>query len=254
MLYVPIACSMPRSFGKQGEGDPTVKVKAPAKTRSSANIPSIPLREVVRNFLFERAAVDHEVLPVTEVEIAQRLRLSRTPARKALIELERDGLITRKKKKGIYLRRPELKELVEVYDVRSIFEGFAARIAAERIDTSHLDRLEAVLRSLEAKTASNDLPACVELDMEFHRIIIELADNSILKDLTVRLGVLERTFFIFHGDRNVPTAESPFPHKAILDALRSRQPDLAEQLVRQHIQWAKKKILESVLEIKLDRF
>jgi len=214
-----------------------------------------PLRDIVRDFLFERAAApDYENAPVTEVEIAQRLRLSRTPARKALIELEREGLITRRKKKGIFLRRPALKEIAEIYDVRSVFEGFAARIAAEKIDAQYLEQLDVLLEKLRQGFASKDILICAEADMEFHGIIIALADNSILSELAERLNVLERSFFLFQDPRNMPSDDNPYSHKAILEALRGRKPDDAEQLVRQHIQWAKKRIVEEALEIKLDRF
>ena len=208
-----------------------------------------PLRDIIREYLFKRAAEANDGSAPTEVEITEKLKLSRTPVRKALTELEREGMIIRKKKKGILLRYPGAREIVEIYDARTALEGFAARLGKEKISEPMLQKLQSCIDDYQKAMENNDYIAGIQADRLFHKTILMLADNSIIIDMLDRIDVLERSFLIARnsGFKNLNADDNPASHSIILEKLRNASPDECEQIIRQHIQWGKTKIIERIL-------
>ena len=102
-----------------------------------ANKSNNNLIEKIRGLLF--ASNPSETSPMTEQELGKRFDLSRTPVRDALKVLENEGLIERRKRKGIYLKALSISEVLALYDVRSVLEGFAGRLAAGRAKVKDLN-------------------------------------------------------------------------------------------------------------------
>ena len=92
--------------------------------------------------------------PATEQALADTFGVSRMPIRDALKELEKDGLVERRKGKGVWLKRPSITEMAELHDVRCVLEGFTCRLASERIreqDLSELRRSARIFEQADAK-------------------------------------------------------------------------------------------------------
>ena len=215
--------------------------------------------EAIRDRIFERAASpDYHDRLSTEIELSKELGISRSPVRNVLAQLERERLIIRKKKKGILLRKLDVKEIVETYDARAALEGFAARLAKGKLSEKELAKLAKLAADIARQLKDGNLPACAKLEGEFHRLILCAAGNSIIAEMIERVSLLERSFFIRakgNGNTTTPSSgENPASHEAIIEAFRRGTAEDCERLMRQHIQWTKMKVIERALRISLDKF
>jgi DNA-binding GntR family transcriptional regulator len=93
-------------------------------------------------FLIREMILNSDILPkdtLTELKLAAILGMSRTPIREALIKLETEGIITSYGKKGYFINLPTMKEIKDMYEIRMLLEGGAARLAAKKIDFEKLE-------------------------------------------------------------------------------------------------------------------
>ena len=200
-----------------------------------------PLRDVVFETL--RDAIITQVLKpgerLMEIQLADEMGVSRTPVREAIRKLELEGLVVMVPRKGAYVAGVSMKDIHEVYEVRSALEMLAVTLAAERITEEELDALERqVLRESEEedKKESSDLSSIIYIDSSFHDIIYQAAHNqrlvqfiSILQEQLQRF----RAASLSKPGRSKTALEE---HKKIVEALSERNGELASQLAREHIE------------------
>ncbi len=173
-----------------------------------------------------------------EDEIAQQMGVSRAPVREALRQLEQEGLIESIPHRGTYVVEIADEELEEIYQVRALLEGYAIRKAVTRLQPPDLERLTRLLAEMSAAAAQGDTETLIECDVQFHREIVRLAGSRALMRVWAAMDGLIRTriaSILLRSPRSdiiVYTAES---HRPLLEALRTGDPTLAEQAVRQHI-------------------
>lgn len=174
-------------------------------------------------------------MPLVEEELARRLGMSRTPVRDALQELEREGFVTRLSFKGTYVTEVTMRDITEVFQLRAVLEGLAARVAAPHFSPSELDSIDGHLTAAEAALAESDLALCSEHGQSLHEAIINKADNlrliAIIHNLDDHLRRLRILSDRIGGRLNTSVVE----HRAVLDALRQRDPSAAEQAMRSHL-------------------
>ncbi|MGY6704421.1 GntR family transcriptional regulator [Roseinatronobacter sp.] len=170
-----------------------------------------------------------------EVELAARLGISRTPVREALRRLEADGLVEHLPRQGASLRRLGYAEVMELYEMRAVLEGTAARLAARA--ASDLELLE--LSEINTAMTASDLPSEVaRLNRQFHTSLINAAKNRYLQGA---IGAMARTLLIlgqstlFDPARSKSAAQE---HDTLLGALHARDGLKAEQVMRAHIEAA----------------
>ena len=183
---------------------------------------------------------------VREIAFAEQLGISRTPIREALQRLARDGLITLDARNGARITELSLEAIQELYDLREILEGSAARFAALSAKANDLQRLKAIL----AKEAEhgNDPAALAKLNKLFHRTLCEAANNrylmSAVSDFSTTLLLLGPTTLAAGGR----AGESQAEHRDIVEAVAAGDADKAETLMRAHIRRAREIRLAMVLE------
>lgn len=185
---------------------------------------------------------------VTEQILAQRLGVSRTPVREALGTLEEQGILERRKYHGIRLRKPSLRDLVEMYDLRTALEGVAARILAVNIDQNELKKLDILAKQCDQLTESrldND-PENQRVDLQFHHRIVDKCGNRHLKKVFDTFKVLDISFRLYNI-KPAKMGKFKYTHQAIVDALKSRNPDKAEKIMRFHLQESKDFIIKVYL-------
>lgn len=174
--------------------------------------------------------------PLVEDELAHQLGTSKTPIRDALLVLEHDGLVTKIPYKGTYVADISLKDAREIFELRAVLEGLAARLAAQSFSPQELDEAEKLLAAADEARARGDLDAASEYGAQFHRAIHEHADNRrlipLLENLEVQLARLRRMSDQLQGRLEKSGQE----HRQILDGLRSGDPARAEQAMRQHLE------------------
>ncbi len=172
---------------------------------------------------------------LSEAAISDELRIGRTPVHQAIHRLMMDGFIAILPRKGVMVAPVGLDEVMEIIDVRLVTECYCARLAADRADDSELQNLQRILDASETVTNNRDIERSMLFDREFHDALARATHNAVLADLLRSLHERSlRFWFISLRDpdhhRNVLAQ-----HRKIVAALQSRQPDAADNAMREHI-------------------
>lgn len=170
-----------------------------------------------------------------EEEVAQRLKVSRTPVREAFGRLAARGFVEPAAGRGLIVRSLDIGEVLELYAMREILEGAAARLAAEHASQPEID----ALRDLdEAFEIQDDAGEMARLNRAFHDAIVRAARNryldNALGELQDWISLLGATTFSVAGRPSSSRKE----HQAIVNAIAAHDADAAEKLARAHIREA----------------
>ena len=170
-----------------------------------------------------------------EVSIGNELGVSRTPVREALRQLELEGLVNIIPNKGAYVHGISQKDIHDIYVIRSYLEGLAARWACEKITDEEIEALEENVYISNFHIGKKHYETIVELDSAFHETIYKASGSKILEhQLSTYHHYVERIRKISLG-REERAKKSNEEHAAILEAIKSRNGELAEKLAHEHI-------------------
>jgi DNA-binding GntR family transcriptional regulator len=173
---------------------------------------------------------------ISERSIATELGISAQPVREALRRLEQDGMVVTLPRRGTVVAEMGPAQLGELGRIRAALEGVAAALAAERLDAAGLAALRAIVARMKAGTGAADTDALDEANEEFHALIHRATGNLFLIRSLASLRAydhLGRHRAVGSTPRDLPKALAE--HRGILDALRRRDPALAEQRMRGHV-------------------
>ena len=174
---------------------------------------------------------------LVEADLAEKLGVSRTPVREAIRELVRLGLVRTVRNRGAFVSPTDSKELRELFSIRAVLEGLAARLATELIPDSDIDYLEKINEKIKKAVDDGELSSFLQLNDEFHRTLYEHSDNQNL--VAILMNILERTSTmrkkLWRSQQNASSAVQM--HFEIIAALRARDAEAAERLLRSHIKW-----------------
>lgn len=172
-----------------------------------------------------------------ETELAGRFGVSRTPVREAIRRLEAEGIVAHVPRRGATVRRLSRAEIAELYEMRAVLEGTAARLAARAATDFELGDLEDLNRRFAAAEGAGE---AVRLNRLFHAALLDSARNrflaSSMRSLRNSLTMLGPTT-LSRADR---TEKAAGEHAAVLMALEGRDGEAAEGAMRAHIQNAQK--------------
>ena len=172
-----------------------------------------------------------------ETDLAERLGISRTPVREAIRLLEADDLVSHTPRLGATVRRLGHGEVVELYEMRAVLEGTAARLAARGASMVEIEELAALN---EAMAGAPSPEAARDLNRLFHHALQQAARNRYLSRTMAAIG---KTLLIL-GPTTLTdparAAEVVAEHAAILTALAGRDGARAEAAMRVHIENALK--------------
>jgi DNA-binding GntR family transcriptional regulator len=168
--------------------------------------------------------------------LAERLGVSATPVREAMLDLAAVGLVEAVRNRGFRVVAPGERDLDEIGELRLLLEPPALRLVAERAGDDQLAALEPLLAALEAAAESGDVVAYLTADREFHLRLLDLAGNRRLGRLVDQLRDQTRLIGIEALAESGRLAASDREHREMLDALRARDADRAEALMRAHVQ------------------
>lgn len=173
-----------------------------------------------------------------EISIGEELGVSRTPVREALRQLELEGLVKIIPNKGAYVTGITAKDVTDIYKIRSLLEGVCARWATEHISAEQIEELEEIILLSEfhlKKTAGEQAVQVSELDGKFHKILYEASDSRILEHVLTdfhKYVQMARRMSVGTKDR---AKKSIAEHRAILEAIKAKDKNLAEKLANDHI-------------------
>lgn len=173
-----------------------------------------------------------------EVSIGEELGVSRTPVREALRQLELEGLVTIVPNKGAYVKGITKKDVHDIYRIRSLLEGLCAKWATEHITDQQIEELEEIVLLSEfhlKKQGQGKAKQVSDLDGKFHKVLYEASNSRILEHVLSdfhKYVKMARTMSVGEKERAEKSIDE---HRAILEAIRKKDANLAEQLANQHI-------------------
>lgn len=181
---------------------------------------------------------------ISERQLVERFRFSKTPIRVALERLERDGLVEILPQRGVRVRALTDKEIADHFDLRTALESWVAiRLAGSAEELVWTD-VRAALEAQRAAVASGDIEEYAIADADFHDALAVLAGNDqvvrVMRDQRQRLfRIILR---ILGGDSERPAA-SLAEHLTIVETLERRDADAATARVREHLEWGRRFLL-----------
>lgn len=206
---------------------------------------SVPLRDRAYQVLRE-AIISGQLAPgerLVEAKLAQEMGISRNPVREALRRLEDEGLARRMPRGGMAVAEVDLRDVAEVYAVRSVLEGLAARLAAGRLQAEHRERMARSIQEGEEARRRGDLDLLVQASRVFHDTILEAAGNARLTSLMHVLDHHISRFRRLSLQAEGSPAEVLEEHRHILEALERGDGPQVEGLMRQHLERSGRQIL-----------
>lgn len=194
-----------------------------------------------------RMAISYQLKPgekLSEIELAQRLGVSRTPVREALTRLVNDGFLL-PAARG-FVRRPlDVQETLELYEARVAIESACLAMAIARASDAEIAEAAAYLDKSQKVPPDTPVEELVELDEGFHLRIADMARNAELKRILMNLN--ERIRFIRWLDmENVGRDSTQKEHRAIVRALKARDAEASDKLLREHIGLRRDQIVEAI--------
>ena len=216
----------------------------------SAETPKASLSEKIVDLMFLKRAFEDS--PLTERYLSEEFKTSRTPIRDALKTLENDDLIERRKKKGVFLKKPTPKMIADLYDLRIVMEGYAVRLAAENASAADIEKLEEIAADFARNQELGDYVQSEKANITFHTKIIALSGNHMLIGMMKNINIIRKAFQYAYSLRPERQAvPSPCSHEDILQKMREGDFAVCESLMRKHILVGKQRMLEQALGFKI---
>ncbi len=185
---------------------------------------------------------------VAEPELAERFGISRTPIREAFRQLESEGYLTVIPRKGAVVTELSERDVSEFYAIKSILEGYAARLAANRLKERDIDRLEQINAKLAQLAEDGDVKTFFRVHNEFHDLFIDAAGNEKLAELIRQVGMkfnrLRIASLSLPGRMQISVEE----HKKLIEAFRNHDGEAADHLVSKTAELGGRLLLESMKE------
>ena len=207
-----------------------------------------PLRELVLEVLRE-AIIKGDLKPrerLMEIQLAEELGVSRTPVREALRKLELEGFIVMLPRKGAYVSDISLKDITEVFEIRAALEGLSAALAAERITDEEIEDMEKLLAEKNEAINKNDIKRLIEADTKFHDAIYNASRNEklwgIINNLREQIQRYRAASLSYPGRMKQSLVE----HRAIVEAIESRDINLSRRAAQEHIENAENSLIEAM--------
>lgn len=172
---------------------------------------------------------------LNELTLAKELKISRTPIREALKQLELEGLVESIPNKGVYVKGFSPRDIDDMFEIRLSLEGLAVSFAIDRMDEVHLAKIKEVFELLEFYTTKGDFDKVNDFNILFHESIYQATQSTyfeqILKDIHYYVSVTSR-----HSIARPERLESSLiEHRAILEAIIDGDKDEATERIQRHI-------------------
>jgi DNA-binding GntR family transcriptional regulator len=208
----------------------------------------VKMRDVAYDLL-RRAIITNRLAPgarLLEEHLARELNVSRTPLREALKVLENEGFVQRLPSGGYQVAPLSDRELDNLYSIRLVLEGLAARQAALQIAQAQLDTLEECNEQMKSQWLKQRNEEALQAGRAFHAEIYRASQNENLAVLLLRLGDQIARYRYYSIIHRVPEAYED--HAAIIAALRVHDSALAEARSRAHVEVEHRLVLSKMRE------
>lgn len=186
----------------------------------------------------KRAILDLTIAPgspITEAQLAASLRMSKSPIRAALVNLQRDGLVVISPFKGTIVSELRLRDIQDMFEVRLLLEPYVAERVTPLLDADDFAAIEAILADGEAAVEARDYPAFLTVNARFHGYFIDRLGNRFI------VGALALMALQLQRARSLTVTERPeqlellAEHRQIFEAMRRREAEAAAANMKSHI-------------------
>lgn len=197
----------------------------------------LPLRDVVFKTL-RQAILRGELKPgerLMEIQLANKLGVSRTPIREAIRKLELEGLVLMIPRRGAEVAEITEKSLRDVLEVRKALEELSVELACDRVTEEDLKELEKAAEEFQRITKNGDVTEIAEADVHFHDIIYRAADNQRLTQLLNNLGEQMYRYRVEYLKNPEVYRQLMHEHEQIITHIRKHEKEEAVRITCEHI-------------------
>jgi DNA-binding GntR family transcriptional regulator len=185
---------------------------------------------------------------LVEHQLGTQMKTSRIPIREAIKRLEQDGLVEKLDKRGFVVKSVSIEEVEETFGIRAVLESYAAYLATEHIDETTINKLEASIEAYKEALAQGDMEKLTAVNSQFHETIYRAAGSQKLYSL-----INNFRDFISRYRRLLLTCQpyaevSLKDHIEMVEAMREKDKDKVENLVKTHISRGKAIIMKEMAE------
>lgn len=180
-----------------------------------------------------------------EQELARTFEASRNTIKKVLLMLEKEGLVTIELNKGAKVRSYSVEEVLEFLDFRAALDGFIISRTVPVISSDDIQKMEDILDTMRKYCNDRELVLYSKENQKFHNVIYAACPNRISVDITTKLKTQMakyNTKTILVPGRDTQSLQE---HSAILMAIKTRDTELAEVLMKRHIENVRKTFQEN---------
>lgn len=172
---------------------------------------------------------------LVENKLAEEFGVSRTPVREAIRQLELEGLVQSIPNKGVIVKGISKQDINDIYTIKKLLEGQAARWAVERMLPEELKKLQEIVELMDYYTRKSDFEQLAKLDTEFHDIIYKACKSKVMQHILSSFHHYVQRERL--GSLRVPhrAIDSLTEHQAILKSFVDHDPDEAEKYMVQHV-------------------
>ena len=216
------------------------------------SLKSLPARKPLGPRVYEKlkhAIVKGDMAPgsrVIESRLATALGISRTPVREAIHKLEREGLLRHNPKGGYFVVGMTRDDIEEVFGIRSVLESYAARLAAIKHRDEELHSLEEKIAEFQLCMDNKQLEALPEINTAFHDLLYAMSRSpKLIKMIDVLKNQINRFRKILLNVEEMARISNE-DHRRMLKAMRIRDADKVEKLVRGHIMRGRRVVLKEL--------
>lgn len=182
---------------------------------------------------------------LSELALAEEFGVSRTPVREALKQLQTEGLVEVRPRVGTFVAAPSRRDITELFQMKELLEGAAARLLAQRGRVPEIDQLQDNLRAADDAVRHDDRRRYAELVEEFHDLLIVGADNSKLEShyRTLMNQLAYSRLVTTSLDQPGRPMQSEREHHVVLDLIIAKDGDSAERVMREHVRASRQALL-----------
>lgn len=207
--------------------------------------------QAIRDRVIHRVFEPGEKL--TEARLAQELGVSRTPIREALRLLEAEGVVRVVAGRGLVVAKYSYEDLVNLYAVREALEALAARLCAENASSYDLMGLTELVDKMRSYSTEGEKNQFLVSSIDFHDAIAQASKNATLISFLKNVYTTIRIFRRAALDQPERGSGSFEEHAAIAEAIKQRNPELAETRAREHVRKAVQNVARLGVKEMMDR-
>lgn len=207
-----------------------------------------PLRDVIFNTIRE-AIIAGELKPgerLMEVQLAEKMGVSRTPVREAIRKLELEGMVEMIPRKGAHVAEVSVKDIMDVLEVRASLDGLATSLAAMRITPEEVKELKHVYSQFVANVEKENVNGTIKKDVEFHDVIYRASRNDKLIQISNNLKEQVQRFRVIYLKGFGSTRDVIREHDQIIEAITTNNSEIAQKIAYDHIKKQEETIIKAL--------